>query len=83
MVRVKSDMMTEEGVHLWRYPDSVEFRLAHQASVVLLNGGSFDGPKWSVRVSPANLDDLDYMTIGHHLHSIMEEYKEERLKTKK
>ncbi|WP_194898302.1 bifunctional aspartate transaminase/aspartate 4-decarboxylase [Catenulispora pinisilvae] len=64
-------------------PTDVVFRLAHQASVVLLNGGGFDGPGWSVRVSLANLDDLDYLKIGHHLHSIMEEYKEEWLKTKK
>lgn len=26
---------------------------------------------------------LDYLKIGHHLHSIMEEYKEEWLKAKK
>ncbi|WP_041541450.1 bifunctional aspartate transaminase/aspartate 4-decarboxylase [Catenulispora acidiphila] len=63
-------------------PTDVVFRLAHQASVVLLNGGGFDGPGWSVRVSLANLDDLDYLKIGHHLHAIMEEYKEEWLKTK-
>ncbi|WP_370369020.1 bifunctional aspartate transaminase/aspartate 4-decarboxylase [Catenulispora sp. GP43] len=64
-------------------PTDVEFRLAHQSSVVLLNGGGFDGPGWSVRVSLANLDDLDYLKIGHHLHSIMGEYKDEWLKTKK
>ncbi|GAA2021752.1 aspartate 4-decarboxylase [Catenulispora yoronensis] len=58
-------------------PTDVVFRLAHQASVVLLNGGGFDGPEWSVRVSLANLDDLDYLKIGHHLHAIMEEYKQE------
>lgn len=63
-------------------PTDVVFRLAHQASVVLLNGGGFDGPQWSVRVSLANLDDLDYLKIGHHLHAIMEEYKEEWQKSK-
>ena len=62
-------------------PTDVVFRLAHQASVVLLNGGGFDGPGWSVRVSLANLDDLDYLKIGHHLHAIMGEYKDEWLKT--
>lgn len=58
-------------------PTDVVFRLAHQASVVLLNGGGFDGPQWSVRVCLANLDDLDCLKIGHHLHAIMEEYKQE------
>jgi aspartate 4-decarboxylase len=63
-------------------PTDVVFRLAHQASVVLLNGGGFDDPEWSVRVSLANLDDLDYLKIGHHLHAIMGEYKDEWLKEK-
>ncbi|MEV6106172.1 bifunctional aspartate transaminase/aspartate 4-decarboxylase [Streptomyces sp. NPDC051940] len=53
------------------------FRLAEQTGVVLLNGGGFDGPEWSVRVSLANLDDLDYLKIGHHLHAIFTDYAEE------
>ncbi|MFE4615493.1 bifunctional aspartate transaminase/aspartate 4-decarboxylase [Streptomyces sp. NPDC056747] len=53
------------------------FRLAEQTSVVLLNGGGFDGPEWSVRVSLANLDDLDYLKIGHHLRAIFNDYAEE------
>ncbi|OIV37930.1 aspartate 4-decarboxylase [Mangrovactinospora gilvigrisea] len=53
------------------------FRLADQTGVVLLNGGGFDGPEWSVRVSLANLDDLDYLKIGHHLQQIFAEYLEE------
>lgn len=53
------------------------FRLAEQTSVVLLNGGGFDGPEWSVRVSLANLDDLDYLKIGHQLRVIFDEYAEE------
>ncbi|MHA6760089.1 bifunctional aspartate transaminase/aspartate 4-decarboxylase [Streptacidiphilus sp. PAMC 29251] len=53
------------------------FRLAEQTGVVLLNGGGFDGPEWSVRVSLANLDDLDYLKIGHHLKEIFADYQEE------
>ncbi|WP_369214838.1 bifunctional aspartate transaminase/aspartate 4-decarboxylase [Streptomyces flavofungini] len=53
------------------------FRLAEQTSVVLLNGGGFDGPEWSVRVSLANLDDLDYLKIGHHLRRIFDDYAQE------
>lgn len=53
------------------------FRIAEQSSVVLLNGGGFDGPEWSVRVSLANLDDIDYLKIGHHLHTIFGEYLDE------
>jgi hypothetical protein len=58
-------------------PTEPLFRLAEQTGVVLLNGGGFDGPEWSVRVSLANLDDLDYLKIGHHLKEIMAEYHAE------
>ncbi|MEU6478060.1 bifunctional aspartate transaminase/aspartate 4-decarboxylase [Streptomyces sp. NPDC047017] len=53
------------------------FRLARQTGVVLLNGGGFDGPEWSVRVSLANLDDLDYLRIGHQLRTVFQEYENE------
>ncbi|MFI6872996.1 bifunctional aspartate transaminase/aspartate 4-decarboxylase [Streptomyces sp. NPDC050400] len=53
------------------------FRLAQQTGVVLLNGGGFEGPEWSVRVSLANLDDLDYLKIGHHLRAIFNDYAQE------
>ncbi|MFD8587933.1 hypothetical protein ACFVAM_21245 [Streptomyces californicus] len=45
--------------------------------VVLMNGGGFDGPEWSARVSLANLDDLDYLKIGHHMRTVFEQYVEE------
>jgi aspartate 4-decarboxylase len=50
------------------------FRLAEEASVVLLNGGGFDGPEWSVRVSLANLRMDAYERIGAALKRIGEEY---------
>lgn len=31
------------------------FRLAEKSGVVLMHGGGFGGPEWSVRVSLANL----------------------------
>ena len=58
-------------------PTEPLFRLAEQTGVVLLNGGGFDGPQWSVRVSLANLDDLDYLKIGHHLRAIFNDYLSE------
>ncbi|WP_067693087.1 bifunctional aspartate transaminase/aspartate 4-decarboxylase [Nocardia jejuensis] len=53
------------------------FRLAEQGSIVLLNGGGFDGPQWSVRVSLANLRQDSYTEIGHSLREIMGEYHRE------
>ncbi|MET8470581.1 bifunctional aspartate transaminase/aspartate 4-decarboxylase [Streptomyces sp. NPDC006422] len=58
-------------------PVDALFRLAQQTGVVLLNGGGFEGPEWSVRVSLANLDDLDYLKIGHHLRGIFDDYAAE------
>lgn len=50
------------------------FRLAEKGSVVLLNGGGFDGPEWSVRVSLANLRYGAYEQIGKWLREVMEGY---------
>ncbi|MEV0270593.1 bifunctional aspartate transaminase/aspartate 4-decarboxylase [Hamadaea sp. NPDC050747] len=50
------------------------FRLAEKGSVVLLNGGGFDGPEWSVRVSLANLRYESYQDIGRWLRETMEDY---------
>lgn len=55
-------------------PLDVVFRLANETSLVLLNGGGFAGPKWSVRVSLANLNEKDYITIGQGIKRILEEY---------
>ncbi|WP_431867594.1 bifunctional aspartate transaminase/aspartate 4-decarboxylase [Nocardiopsis eucommiae] len=49
-------------------------RLAQEDGVVLLNGGGFDGPEWSVRISLANLDHEAYERIGRVLKEIGEEY---------
>ncbi|MDQ0189202.1 aspartate 4-decarboxylase [Alicyclobacillus cycloheptanicus] len=55
-------------------PVDVLFRLAEHAGIVLLNGGGFHGPTWSIRVSLANLDDEDYTEIGKALHEVLAEY---------
>ena len=55
-------------------PVDLLFRVAEKSSVVLLDGGGFGGPPWSVRVSLANLDDEDYAQIGNTLRAAAEEY---------
>lgn len=55
-------------------PVDIVFRLAEKSSIVLLNGGGFAGPEWSVRVSLANLEDADYNVIGKELSETMQEY---------
>jgi aspartate 4-decarboxylase len=49
-------------------------RLAEDAGVVLLHGGGFDGPQWSVRVSLANLDDDCYVTVGAAIRRVFDGY---------
>ena len=58
-------------------PLTVVFRLAQEASLLLLNGGGFDGPEWSVRASLANLNEIDYITIGQGIKRILDEYAKE------
>lgn len=55
-------------------PLDVVFRLARETSLVVLNGGGFDGPEWSIRVSLANLNEKDYVTIGENIRRILGEY---------
>lgn len=69
-------------------PVDIVFRLAEKSHIVLLNGGGFAGPEWSVRVSLANLNEDDYRVIGEQLSETMQEYVQawskgnEKLKTK-
>ena len=49
-------------------------RLAEEAGVVLLHGGGFDGPQWSVRVSLANLDDDCYLAVGAAIRRVFDGY---------
>jgi aspartate 4-decarboxylase len=55
-------------------PVDLLFRVAEESSVVLLDGGGFGGPPWSIRVSLANLDDGDYAKIGGYIRRASEEY---------
>lgn len=57
-------------------PLDVVFRLATETSLVVLNGGGFDGPEWSIRVSLANLKEEDYETIGRSVRAILDSYAE-------
>lgn len=57
-------------------PLDVVFRLATETSLVVLNGGGFDGPEWSIRVSLANLKEKDYAIIGKHVRDILDSYAE-------
>lgn len=58
-------------------PVDILFRLAEESGIVLLNGGGFYGPTWSIRVSLANLDDEAYAQIGRDLQAALQGYLEE------
>lgn len=57
-------------------PVDVVFRLAQETALVLLNGGGFDAPEWSIRASLANLKTEDYVRIGEGIASILHSYAE-------
>ena len=56
------------------HPLDIVFRLAEDHGIVLLNGGGFDAPDWSVRVSFANLDDDVYDDIGRAVRAVARSY---------
>ena len=55
----------------------VLFRLAEHSGIVLMPGGGFGGPEWSVRVSLANLAEETYPKIGQYLRETAEAYVKE------
>jgi aspartate 4-decarboxylase len=58
------------------HPLDLVFRLAESHGIVALNGGGFDAPDWSLRVSLANLDDEVYEEIGRGIRSIARGYRD-------
>jgi len=56
------------------HPLDPVFRLANDHGIVLLNGGGFEAPAWSVRVSFANLPDHVYDDIGRAIRAIAAVY---------
>ena len=59
----------------------VLFRLAKESSIVLLSGGGFSAPEWSIRISLANLKDEAYIEIGIALKKILNDFVSEWKKT--
>ncbi len=57
------------------HPLDIVFRLARDYGIVLLNGGGFDAPDWSVRVSFANLENHVYDDIGRAVREIAQGYR--------
>lgn len=66
------------------HPLDLAFQLAEGHGIVLLNGGGFEAPNWSLRVSLANLPDEAYEEIGRGVRTIARGYREifEASKTK-
>jgi aspartate 4-decarboxylase len=58
------------------HPLDLAFRLAEAHGIVLLNGGGFDAPDWSLRVSLANLPDEAYEDIGRGVRTIARGYRD-------
>ncbi len=58
------------------HPLDLAFRLAEDHGIVLLNGGGFDAPDWSLRVSLANLSDDVYEEIGRGVRAIARGYRD-------
>jgi len=50
------------------------WRLADEKSIVLMDGGGFDAPNMSVRVSLANLVDEAYTAIGKGISELLKDY---------
>lgn len=71
--------------HLAKAYNPIDFvmRLAKEKGIVLLNGGGFDAPNMSVRVSLANLPCDNYQRIGEQIFELLRQYYENWHRNKK
>ena len=58
------------------HPLDIVFRSAEDHGIVLLNGGGFAAPDWSVRISFANLENHVYDDIGRAVRAIARGYRQ-------
>lgn len=58
------------------HPLDLAFRLAESHGIVLLNGGGFEAPNWSLRVSLANLPDEAYESIARGVRTVARGYRD-------
>jgi len=58
------------------HPLDLAFRLAEDHGIVLLNGGGFAAPDWSLRVSLANLPDEAYEDRGRGVRTVARGYRD-------
>jgi aspartate 4-decarboxylase len=58
------------------HPLDLVFRLAEEHGIVVLNGGGFEAPNWSVRVSFANLSDHVYDNLGRAVRTVARGYRQ-------
>ena len=66
----------EFAAHLAKNYEPIDFvwRLADEKSIILMDGGGFDAPTMSVRVSLANLPDSAYEAIGKGISDLLADY---------
>src|SRR6516165_549857 len=65
------------------HPLDLAFRLAEDHGIVLLNGGGFEAPDWSLRVSLANLPDEAYDEIARGVRVVARGYRDACMASKK
>jgi aspartate 4-decarboxylase len=65
------------------HPLDLAFRLAEDHGIVLLNGGGFEAPDWSLRVSLANLPDEAYDEIARGVRVVARGYRDAYIASKK
>jgi aspartate 4-decarboxylase len=58
-------------------PIDFVIRLARERGIVLMDGGGFDAPRMSVRISLANLPDAAYERIGREISELLAQYHRE------
>jgi aspartate 4-decarboxylase len=61
---------------MWYFSGCIRVRLAEDHGIVLLNGGGFEAPQWSMRLSLASLPDEAYEVIGRSVRTVARGFRD-------
>lgn len=77
IARIAKDIYGEKFVSwLVNNYNALDFvvKLAESSSIIVMPGAGFDAPKWSIRISLANLDDDKYDILMEHVNKVLDSY---------
>lgn len=77
IARIANDLYGEKFLKwLTKTYNALDFvvRLAQESAIIVMSGAGFDAPKWSIRISLANLDNEKYDILTDNINNMLMSY---------